>query len=55
MFVYLGLWWYRPVGALAGLAVQPRFSDFLYHAVSTAFVSPPGDILATSRGARTRR
>jgi len=31
---------------------HPRFADFFYTAVSTAFVSPPGDILAHSRGAR---
>ena len=29
-----------------------RFADFFYTAVSTAFISPPGDILAHSRGAR---
>ena len=52
-FVYLGVWWFRPEGAFAGLAANPRFADFFYYAVSTAFVSPPGDILAVSRGART--
>jgi len=34
-----------------GLDRNPRFADFFYTAVSTAFVSPPGDILARSRGA----
>jgi hypothetical protein len=52
-FVYLGLWWFRPEGAFVGLAPSPRFADFFYYAVSTAFVSPPGDILAQSRGARS--
>lgn len=51
-FVYLGLWWFRPDGAFAGLGPQPRFADFFYYAVSTGFISPPGDILAQSRGAR---
>ena len=32
--------------------VNPRFADFFYTAVSTAFISPPGDIVAHSRGAR---
>jgi hypothetical protein len=52
-FVYLGLWWFRPEGSFTGLAPDPRFADFFYYAVSTAFVSPPGDILAQSRGARS--
>jgi hypothetical protein len=52
-FVYLGVWWYDPERAFAGLADEPRFADFFYYAVSTAFISPPGDILATSRGARS--
>ena len=52
-FVYLGLWWFRPEGAFGGLAANPRFADFFYYAVSTAFISPPGDIVATSRGARS--
>jgi len=52
-FFYLGVWWFRPEGAFSGIGVHPRFSDFFYYAVSTAFISPPGDIIATSRGART--
>jgi len=36
-----------------GLADKPRFADFFYYAVSTAFISPPGDVLAHSRGARS--
>jgi hypothetical protein len=52
-FVYLGLWWFRPDGAFDGLGSRPRFADFFYYAVSTAFISPPGDIVALSRGARS--
>jgi hypothetical protein len=52
-FVYLGLWWFRPQGAFAGLGARPRFADFFYYAVSTGFISPPGDIFAASRGARS--
>jgi hypothetical protein len=52
-FVYLGLWWYHPAEAFRGLGESPRFADFFYYAVSTAFVSPPGDIIARSRGARS--
>ena len=52
-FVYLGLWWFRPEGSFTGLGAHPGFADFFYYAVSTAFVSPPGDILAQSRGARS--
>ena len=51
-FVYLGVWWAHPAEAFSGLGVRPRFADFFYIAVSTAFISPPGDILAHSRGAR---
>jgi hypothetical protein len=51
--VYVGLWAFRPEGAFTGLADNPRFADFFYYAVSTAFISPPGDIVATSRGARS--
>jgi hypothetical protein len=50
--VYVGLWAFDPVHALDGLAPLPRFADFFYYAVSTAFISPPGDIFAKSRGAR---
>jgi hypothetical protein len=52
-FIYLGLWWRHPHEAFGGLAAAPRFADFFYYAVSTAFISPPGDILAHSRGARS--
>ncbi len=51
-FVYVGIWWVHPHSAFTGLATHPRFADFFYTAVSTAFISPPGDILAHSRGAR---
>lgn len=52
-FVYLGLWWRHPHEAFTGLGAHPRFADFFYTSVSTAFISPPGDILANSRGARS--
>ena len=52
-FVYLALWWRHPHEAFAGLAAAPRFADFFYYAVSTAFISPPGDILGHSRGVRS--
>lgn len=51
--VYLGVWWWHPATAFTGLGPHPYFSDFFYYAVSTAFISPPGDILAHTRGART--
>ena len=51
-FVYIGVWWAHPEDAFRGLEPEPRFADFFYTAVSTAFVSPPGDIVAHSRGAR---
>jgi hypothetical protein len=51
--VYLGTWWWHPASAFTGLSRHPYFSEFFYYAVSTAFISPPGDILAHSRGART--
>jgi hypothetical protein len=51
-FVYIGVWWARPEDAFRGLEPEPRFADFFYTAVSTAFVAPPGDIVAHSRGAR---
>jgi len=51
-FVYVGIWWVHPHDAFRGLAEHPRFADFFYTAVSTAFISPPGDIVAHSRGAR---
>ena len=51
--VYIGLWAFHPKEAFTGLAPLPRFADFFYYAVSTAFISPPGDIVARSRGARS--
>jgi hypothetical protein len=52
-FIYLALWWRHPHEAFTGLGAAPRFADFFYYAVSTAFIAPPGDILAHSRGARS--
>jgi hypothetical protein len=52
-FVYLTLWWRHPAEAFRGLGVAPRFADFFYYSVTTSFISPPGDILAHSRGARS--
>ena len=52
-FVYLGVWWHRPGDAFTGLDPSPRFADFFYYSVSTAFISPPQDIFAHSRGARS--
>jgi hypothetical protein len=51
-FVYLALWSIHPGDAFRGLGSSPRFADFFYYAVSTALISPPGDILAHSRGVR---
>jgi hypothetical protein len=51
-FVYIGVWWAHPQEAFRGLEAHPRFADFFYASVSTAFISPPGDIVAHSRGAR---
>jgi hypothetical protein len=51
--VYVGLWAFDPSHAFDGLERLPRFADFFYYAVSTAFISPPGDIFAKSRGARS--
>jgi hypothetical protein len=51
--VYIGLWWTHPHAAFTGLGAAPRFADFFYYAVSTAFISPPGDIVARSRGVRS--
>ena len=42
-----------PGGRLQGLPGTPTFSDFFYYSVSTGFISPPGDIIAASKGART--
>jgi hypothetical protein len=55
-FVFVAIWAFHPTGAehaFDGLDAEPRFADFFYYAVSTAFISPPGDIVAASRGART--
>jgi hypothetical protein len=55
-FVYLAVWWFHPAEAFTGLSrggQNPRFSDFFYYAVMTAFISPPNDIIAASRGARS--
>lgn len=55
-FVYLALWWYHPDEAFTGLVrleQNPRFSDFFYYSVMTGFISPPNDIIAASRGARS--
>jgi hypothetical protein len=50
--VYMGVWAVHPGEAFRGLGARPRFADFFYYSVSTALISPPGDILAHSRGAR---
>lgn len=51
--VYIGVWFAHPHQAFTGLGPAPRFADFFYYSVSTAFISPPGDIVAHSRGARS--
>ncbi len=51
--VYIALWAFNPHRSFTGLEPRPRFADFFYYAVSTAFISPPGDVLAHSRGARS--
>ena len=51
--IYIGVWRWHPDGAFRGLPQTPTFSDFFYYAVSTGFISPPGDITAASKGART--
>lgn len=51
--IYIGVWRSHPEGAFHGLPKTPTFSDFFYYAVSTGFISPPGDIIAASKGART--
>jgi hypothetical protein len=51
--VYVAIWALHPDAAFRGLPDPPRFADFFYYAVSTAFISPPGDVLAHSRGARS--
>jgi hypothetical protein len=52
-FVYIALWAVHPDDSFRGLSDRPRFADFFYYAVTTAFVSPPGDVIAHSRGARS--
>jgi hypothetical protein len=51
--VYIALWVIHPEQAFTGLPDEPRFADFFYYAVCTAVISPPGDIFAASRGARS--
>jgi hypothetical protein len=51
--VYVALWAIHPEEAFTGLPDAPRFADFFYYAVCTALISPPGDIFAASRGARS--
>lgn len=51
--IYIGVWRWHPNGAFHGLPRTPTFSDFFYYSVSTGFISPPGDIIAASKGART--
>jgi len=51
-FVYIGVWAVHPHAAFTGLGQHPRFADFFYTSVLTAFISPPGDVIAHSRGAR---
>jgi hypothetical protein len=51
--IYIGVWRWHPHGAFRGLPHTPTFSDFFYYSVSTGFISPPGDITAASKGART--
>jgi hypothetical protein len=51
--VYVALWAVHPGEAFRGISARPRFADFFYYAVSTAFISPPGDVFAHSRGARS--
>ena len=51
-FVYVALWAVHPKEAFGGLDAEPRFADFFYYAVATAFTSPPEGIAAGSRGVR---
>ena len=51
-FVHLAMYWYD-AAAFAGLSARPRYADFFYYSVSTALISPPGDIIASTRGARS--
>jgi hypothetical protein len=54
-FVYLGIWRFQTERAFEGLGDtgDPRFADFFYYAVMTAFTSPPEGIAPLSRGARS--
>lgn len=52
-FVYLGMYWHDPGHAFGGLGERPRYSDLFYYSVSTGLISPPGDIVAATRGARS--
>jgi len=51
--VYIAIWAHHSGTAFVGLAAHPRFADFFYYSVTTAVLSPPGDLLAHSRGARS--
>src|SRR5262249_48780644 len=51
--VYIALWVIHPEQPSTALPPEPRFADFFYYAVCTALISPPGDIFASSRGARS--
>jgi len=51
--IYIGLWAYHPQTAFHGIEPRPHFADFFYYAVSTAFISPPGDVIASTRGTRS--
>jgi hypothetical protein len=52
-FVYLALWAIHPDEAFRGLDPSPRFADFFYYSVTTAFTSPPEGIAAGSRGVKS--
>ena len=51
-FVYLSMYWFNR-SAFAGIGPTPRYADFFYYSVSTGLISPPGDIIASTRGARS--
>ena len=50
-FVYLELWRIDSA-AFDGLAAHPRYADFVYYSVSTAFIAPPADIVAHGQAVR---
>jgi hypothetical protein len=54
-FVYLGIWTFGEARDFQGIGEgeSPRFADFFYYAVMTAFTSPPEGIAPLSRGARS--